>query len=165
MRLLSAILSMALCMISAPALAQAAYSSDRIVKSIETSDLVAIVNSLGDSVDEVQEENRLVLARTPDGLRYVVFGTACDLQEVSGCQGMMMQVRYDAPDEATIVGVNRANINEGAIMTWLAEDRSTLAFTRYVVLDHGVTMANLRENIVVLLAIAPSAMAYVKGEK
>lgn len=165
MKLFTVILSMALCAISAPALAQTAYDPDRVVKSIEARDLVAIVNSLGDSIDEVQEENRVVLGRTSEGLRYVIFGTACDLQEVSGCQGVMMQVRYDAPDEATIERVNRANINEGAILTWLAEDRSTLAFARYVILDHGVTMANLRENIVVLLAVAPSAMAYAKGEK
>lgn len=165
MRLFQTVLLAAFCAFATPAIAQEAYKPDKVIRSIEVEDLVAIVNSLGDSVEEAQDENRAVIAQTPEGLRYVVYGTACDAEDVPGCQGVMIQIRYDVPDEATSAGVNQANINEGAIMTWLAEDRSTLAFVRYVVLDHGVTMANLRENIVVLLAVAPSAMAYVKGEK
>lgn len=165
MKLFPAVLSAALCALSVPAAAQESYDPERIVKSIETNDIVAIVNSLGDSVEDSDAEGRFVVALTPEGVRYIAYGTACDSQGVPGCQGVMIQLRYDVPDEATQARVNQANINEGAIMTWMAEDRSTLAFIRYVVLDHGITMANLRENFVVLLAVAPSAMQYVKGEK
>lgn len=148
-----------------PAIAQEAYDPSRVISSVETKDLVTIVNSLGDKVEKSQDDERVVIATTPSGLRYVMYGTACDNGDVAGCQGVMIQVRYDVPDETNVARVNKANIGEGAIAVWIAEDRSALVFKRYVILDHGVTMANLRENVIVLRAIVPSAMAYAKGEK
>ena len=159
------VLSAALCAISAPVAAQDAYEPDRIVKVVETADLVTAVNSLGDNVIETDFDRRAVIAMTPEGLRYVVFGTACDIEDIQGCRGVMIEIRFDTSPEVTAAGVNRANMNEGAILTWLDEEEGTLAFSRYVIVDHGITMANLRENIGVLRVIIPSAMAYAKGEK
>jgi hypothetical protein len=148
-----------------PVAAQEVYDPSRIVKVVETADLVAAVNSLGDNVIEADIDRRAVIAMSPEGLRYVVFGTACDIEDIRGCRGVMIEIRFDSSPEVTAAGVNKANMNEGAILTWLDEEEWTLAFSRYVIVDHGITMANLRENIGVLRAIIPSAMAYAKGQE
>ena len=43
-------------------------------------------------------------------------------------------------------------------------EKKSLVFTRYHVLDHGVTMANIRENVNVLLAVTADAYPMAAGE-
>ena len=58
----------------------------------------------------------------------------------------------------------RANLSQAAVSTWRDTATGTIGITRYVVLDHGVTMANLRENVLVLLGLAPSVVNAMLAE-
>jgi hypothetical protein len=40
-----------------------------------------------------------------------------------------------------------------------------LTFSRYLILDDGVTMANISKNIEVLLSAAPTLLAIAKGDQ
>jgi hypothetical protein len=157
---------MAAAFLTAPALAETSYNPDRVIKSVENDDLVAIVKSLDHEVAQVSsDDSRMVAGRDENGLVYVLLGTACDAAGVSGCQGVNMQVRWDLPEGTTAANVARANLERAAISTWMLEDSGTLGFSRYVVLDYGVTMANLRENVKVLLDVMPYARKIATGEE
>ena len=144
------------------------YQPERLVKSVETADLEAIVLSLGHTVDKKglygEDGDRSLRAVDQNGVKYLLIGTACDVGEISGCQGIMMQVRYDLPEGVTYETVAKANYEQAALNTWVDfEGEGTLGFTRYVVLDYGATMANIRENVNVLLDVYPLAMDSATG--
>jgi len=151
-RLTAIALAAAILGLTAPASAQT-YAPSRIMKGAKMDDLRAIVASYEHEI--VQEDifdTPSLAARDENGTIYLLSGTACDDQAL-GCQGVNMQVRFDLA-EVDYALVNQLNMDEQAVNVWFDSDSSTLGVTRYVVLDHGITMENLRENVSVLLGIA-----------
>lgn len=149
------ITAVALACAGAPAQAQG-YSADRLVRAVTLQDLEAIVESLGHTVSKEGTFGENSLSATdPEGTSYVLIGTACDINGIPGCQGVMMQVRFDPEESVTDASLARANLAQAAVNTWRDPADGTIGVTRYVVLDHGITMANLRENVNVLLSLTP----------
>jgi len=150
---------------AAPVAAQN-YDAKRVVMSVNQADLEAIVGSLGHQVKETGKPGEIYLAaESDDGIIYLLFGTACDVNGVPGCQGVMMQARYDLPEGATYQTIAKANDELAAIGTTADFTEKSLTFTRYQVLDNGVTMANIRANVDVLLGLAGDAYAIAAGEE
>lgn len=144
---------------AAPAARAQGYSAERLVKSVDLDDLKAIVASLGHTVSEQGKFGEISLSATDaEDTNYVLIGTACDANGVPGCQGVMMQVRFDPDEGVDSESLARANLSQAAVNTWRDPANGTIGVTRYVVLDHGVTMANLRENVNVLLSLTPSVV-------
>lgn len=142
--------------------APAKVADTKLIKVVSEEDLKTLVLAEGHTIDEIHPfEAPSVRGKTADGLLFVVIGTACDIGTVKGCQGAMMQVRYDQDDTVTMDGVNKANIEEAAVGTWWDKEDKTVGFTRYVVLDDGVTWLNLRQNLRVMLDVQASALKYV----
>lgn len=142
--------------------AQAGAQNTRIVKSVTEKDLEALVVAEGHTIDAKHPfEAPSVRGKTADGLLYLLIGTACDAQGVPGCQGIMMQVRYDEDSTVTTAKINKSNLNEAALSAWWDEADDTVGFTRYVVLDDGVTWMNIRQNLRVLISIQDNAYAHV----
>jgi hypothetical protein len=159
-----AALAAATILLAAPAAAQD-FVAERLVKSVTQDDLLAVVGALGHQVLEQGSEGDVyVVAQDADQVNYFLFGTACDTNGVPGCQGIMMQVRYDLPPGTTFETLSKTNMDQAALNTWADFEEKTLGFTRYQVLDYGVTMANIRENVNVLLALVPDAYAMASGE-
>lgn len=130
-----------------------------MVYSVTEDDLRALVEVEGHTVDKIHPMDMpSVRGKTKDGLKFLLMGTACDKNGVKGCQGIMMQVRYDSDDAVTVAKINDANINQAAVSTWWDQDNKTVGFTRYVVLDDGVTWLNARRNLRVMLAITKVAL-------
>lgn len=151
---------------AAAPLAAQDYVAKQVMKAVDQDDLVAVVGSLGHQVKEQgTPDDIFVAAETEDGTTYLLFGTACNVNEVAGCQGVMMQIRYDLPETTTVQTLAAANLEQAALNTWADFEDKTLGFTRYVVLDHGVSMANIRENVNVLLVIAEEAYPIAVGEQ
>ena len=133
-----------------------------LVKSVTEADLRTLVLAEGYTIDAMHPfEKPSVRGKTKDGHVFVLIGTACGAKGVPGCQGIMMQVRYDADDKVTLDGMNDANMKEAALSSWWDKPDKTVGFTRYVVLDDGVTWMNVRQNLRVLLAIEPKAAKQV----
>lgn len=160
------LLSAAAILPAAPAAAQD-FVAEKVVKSVTQNDLLAVVGTLGHQVLEQGTESNdiYVVATSEDGVNYFLFGTACDVNDVPGCQGIMMQVRYDLPAGTTFETLAKTNLDQAALNTWADFKDKTLGFTRYQVLDNGVTMANIRENVNVLLALVASAYPVASGEE
>ena len=149
---------------AAPAMAQD-YAPDAVRKSVTSADLAAVVGALGHQVlEEGKDDGVLVLAENSDQLKYVLLGTACDLDGVPGCQGVLMQAQFELPPATTYETVALANLNYAALNVWVDFKQKSLGFTRYVVLDNGVTMANLKSNVEVLLSLVGDAYAVASGE-
>ena len=141
------------------------FVAERVKKSVDQSDLRAVVGALGHQVlEEGTPENIYVIAESGDGVRYFLFGTACNVNGIPGCQGILMQVRFDLPPTTTFETLAKANYDQAVLNSWANFEEKTLGFTRYQVLDEGVTMANIRENVNVLLAVTPEAYAVAAGE-
>jgi hypothetical protein len=142
--------------------AQPGPSATSIHSVIVEADLATLVRQEGHTIDKIHPfEAPSVRGKTSDGLLFVVIGTACDKNGVPGCQGIMMQVRYDSDDRVTTDRLNQSNMAEAALSAWWDRDDKTVGFTRYVVLDNGVTWMNIRQNLRVLLSIVPKAQEYV----
>jgi hypothetical protein len=155
----------ALSSLAVPGAAQT-YNPEQVKKSVTQDDLVAIVGSLGHRVvEQGSGAEILVLAEGEGGVNYFLIGTACDVNNVPGCQGIMMQTRFELPAGTTAETLAAANLDQAALNTWADFERKTLSFTRYQVLDHGATMANIRENVVVLLSLVPEAYPVAAGTK
>jgi hypothetical protein len=150
---------------AAPLAAQE-YDPARLVMAVGQTDLAEIAASLGHTVKEIGKPGQTYLAaETGEGIVYLMFGTACDVGGVPGCQGVMMQVRYDLPEGTTLETIARANDAQAAISITADFAGKSLVFTRYHVLDQGVTMANIRANVDVLLATSADAYPMAAGEE
>ncbi len=150
---------------AAPAAAQD-YVPDQIKASVTQDDLIVVVGALGHQVLEQGDTDAVfVVAQTAEDANYFLFGTACDANGVPGCQGIMMQMRFDLPAGTTLETLAKANDDTAAIKIWADFAQKTLGMTRYQVLDGGVTMANIRENVNVMLALAPAAYPIAAGEE
>jgi hypothetical protein len=166
MKFTQAAIAAAFAMTVAVPLSAQTYVAEKLVKSVNQDELIAIVGSLGHQVKGQGEaaDNIYVAAEDEEGTTYLLFGTACQINDVPGCQGVMMQVRYDLPATTTFETLASANFGQAAINIWADFEDKTLGFTRYHVLDHGVTMANIRENINVLLELVAESYPVAAGE-
>ena len=166
MRMASVVLAAALGLgaLAAPASAQR-YVPGEVKKSVVTEDLAMIVGALGHQVLEQGEaDNVLVLAENENQIKYVLLGTACDTNGVPGCQGLLIQAQFELPPATTYETVAQANLQFSALNVWVDFKEKSLGFTRYVVLDEGVTMANLRANVDVLMGLIGEAYPVAAGE-
>ncbi len=152
-------------MAAAPAASQD-FDPARVVMAVDQTDLAAIAASLGHRVKEVGRTGETyIAAETPEGIVYLMFGTACDVGTVRGCQGVMMQLRYDLPAATTFETLAKTNDAQAAISVTADFAAKSLVFTRYHVLDGGVTLGNIRENVNVLLAASGDAYPMAAGEE
>ncbi|MGH6785484.1 MAG: hypothetical protein ACREBO_01530 [Novosphingobium sp.] len=136
------------------ALAQPATArSDRdLVTSVDAAALKELMLSEGHIVtDETPFEMPSVEGKVPGGLTYNMIAADCPEGSRTGCESILMQVRYDEDASVTLEAVNTANYNEAAIGTWWDKEGKTLGFTRFVYLKGGVTWLNLRHNIRLLM--------------
>jgi hypothetical protein len=157
------LIAAALVALSAPASAQD-FQLESVVASVEQDDLLAVVRSLDHTlVEEGKDDQTFVVATSRDGVTYVLFGTACGANGDPGCQGILMQVRLAMPPGTTPGTLAKANAAQAAVTVWADFDAKLLLFSRYVVLDEGVTMANIRANVNVLLAALPTAYPIAVG--
>lgn len=131
-------------------------NDDRVMRSVSLEDLKAMVAAEGHTIKEIGENGDVsVRAQASDGLIFHLIGTACETQYSDDCLGFMIQVRYDADEDVTTEGINSANLSYAAVSTWWDRDSNTVGITRYVILDGGQRMENLKINLQNALALGP----------
>lgn len=160
-------------MLAGPALAQGDLTADtslarndRMVRSVFLADLKAVVADSGHTIDSVggSGENS-VTGVTEDGLIYHMNGTVCENEIRPGCLGININVRYDGDQMVTYEKLNAANVAwtpvSVAVEGTVGEVGSTLIITRYVILDGGMRVENIKENLTNALSIARDVADYV----
>ncbi len=147
-----------------------AFADDnRLVKSIKLQDLQTILVEEGHTIMSTGDEGAVSIRATDTngtGLIFNMIGTACEVEGVDGCVGINMQVRYDADGNETLERINDANLMWAATSTWYSAGgvdgvSPTVGISRYVILDGGMTVRNIKDNLLNLLAIAPQVGDYV----
>ncbi len=156
--------------IAAPALAQGTFTADaslaqddRQVRSVFLEDLKAVVVASGHTITAA--EGNSVSATNANGLIYSLDGTVCENDIRPGCLGININVEYEGDDMVTYEKMNAANLNWTPVSVALEGDigteDSTLIITRYVILDGGMTMLNVRENLANALSISVAVADYI----
>lgn len=149
--------------LSGPLLAQD-YKATRLVKTIDGEALAAIAEGLGHTVETKRTEGtQRVVAVTADSLKYVMSGTACN-EDTTACKGILMQVVYSDASAVTDADIIRANNERVAVTAWVDRDDDQYGFSRYLILDEGMTMGNIRRSIEVLLAVQEYSAKVARGE-
>ena len=129
---------------------------DRMMRSVSLEDLKALAASEGHVIDSVGLYGDVsVRAKTDDDLIYHLIGTACETEYSDDCLGFMVQVRYDDDEDVTVEKINDANLAYAAVSTWWDKEGDTVGVTRYVILDGGQRMENLKINLENALALGP----------
>jgi hypothetical protein len=131
-------------------------SAQATVQSVTLQDLERFATDAGHEVVAFGEttENSL-RAETPNGVTYYMEGTACD---DGACRGIIMSSRFQATDAVTLDKVNRANLERAAVSVWRLEE--SVGVSRYVILDGGMSEANIKINLDNFLAIVPGVVEY-----
>lgn len=131
-------------------------SAQATVQSVTLQDLERFATDAGHEVVAFGEttENSL-RAETPNGVTYYMEGTACD---DGACRGIIMSSRFQATDAVTLDKVNQANLERAAVSVWRLED--SVGVSRYVILDGGMSEANIKINLDNFLAIVPGVVEY-----
>ena len=149
----------------APAAHAQAYVAERVEQAISVPEMRATVEALGHSIEAEDAKNQSLRGVTADGTRYVISGTACDVEGVPGCRGIVIQALYEGEGRVTADKLTAANLAQVAVSTRFDPSTDVVSVTRYLVTDGGVTMANVAANIEVLLALAPEVLAIVLAEQ
>ena len=119
-----------------------------LMTSVTVDDLEYIVETQGHELEELIADNVAVMALGLNGVRFFMQGTACNAER--SCQGLHIWMTFDGA-----MSYERANeINyEYAAISAIVKDRSGYQISRYMILDHGTTMANIKSNLLNTLAI------------
>ena len=134
----------------------ASAQSSNLVTSVTEDDLTRIAEDAGHEVIGYGEAGDVfVRAQTEDGTVYYMTGTACSPE--GACQGINMSARFEANDLVTFEKINDINIRRAAVSVWLM-DGTTLGISRYVILDDGMTEANIHTNLDNFIAIVPGVI-------
>lgn len=149
------------CLALALAPAAVASSPASLHQAASLADLEATVASLGHEIEARDPANHSLRAADAQGTRYVLTGTACDIEGVPGCRGIAMQVLFSSDETVSYEKLAEANLNQVAVSTRYDPETRVISVTRYMVLDGGVTMDNVAENVRVLLALAPEVLGIV----
>jgi len=152
-------------MLAGPALAD----DTRVVKAVSLQDLQTILAEEGYTINSTGDDGEVSVRATDTadtGLIFNILGMACDTEYSDNCLGINMQVRYDADGQETLDRINDVNLTWAAISAWYSAGGTdgstpTVGITRYVILDGGMTIQNIKDNLLNLLAIAPQAADYI----
>jgi hypothetical protein len=152
---------------SPPAAPAAPAGDSRLIRGATLADLQKIVVEEGYTILSTGDEGEVsVRAKTDEGLVFNLIGTICDSEYSDDCLGINMQVRYDADGRETLERINNANLMWGATSAWYSAggidgNTPTVGISRYIILDRGATMGNIKDNLLNLLAIAPQVANYI----
>lgn len=132
----------------------------RLVRAITLDDLAALAVVEGDQIIErrVTEDGTPVVAAQDDatGLNYGLFGTACNESEDGlRCSGINMMANWSRTEaNGAPETLLELNTNTAAVSIVASED--SIGVSRYVILDGGQTMENLKWNLRVFLNVSNS---------
>ena len=138
-----------------PAAAQDGYDDTRVLSRVSSQDLRAIVADMGFTVSgSVPRGNGFSLSiNTPESKpNFFIMGEKC-LEQYAGCASVKLTTGTVPKAGLTLADVN--DLNNAYVpkvsLEANANGTQTLRTQTYIVVDEGMTMANLKVNIVVFL--------------
>lgn len=130
----------------------------RLVRTVTLADLAALAVAEGDQIIEQRttEDGTPVVAAQDDatGLNYGLFGTACNDGEAGrSCSGINMMANWSRTEENG-APEKLLELNTNAAAVSIVASGESIGVSRYVILDGGQTMENLKWNLRVFLNVS-----------
>ena len=125
-----------------------------LMTSISFDDLEYIVETEDYDVGQVFPDDIAVMAMSPSGIPFFMQGTACSVDQ--DCQGLHIWMSFTG--EMSVADANQLNYDYAAVSV-MAFDNGSYQISRYLILDHGTTMANIKANLLNALAIGEQIWA------
>ena len=125
-----------------------------LMTSVSLDDLEYVVETQGHTLEESFPQSAAVMAIATNGERFFMQGTACSADLT--CQGLHIWMTING--EMTFERANELNYEYAAVSV-LAKEDDTFQISRYLILDHGTTMANIKANLLNALAIGEQVKA------
>ena len=116
--------------------------------SISFDDLEYIIETEDYDLGQAFPDDVAVMAMSPSGVPFFMQGTACSADQM--CQGLHIWMSFTG--EMSESEANQLNYNYAAVSV-MAFDNGSYQISRYLILDHGTTMANIKANLLNALAI------------
>lgn len=136
------------------AAAQDTSRDAELITSINKADMRYVIESAGYTVTGDLDSGIGVTGEDTAGLKFALSGKACRDDET--CLGLDMILHID--DIGTDAYANKVNMKWAAIKA-VALESQHLRLSRYLILDHGQTLQNLRLNLITLQEISAGVIA------
>tara|TARA_R110001599_G_scaffold66509_13_gene188039 strand:+ start:3725 stop:4261 length:537 start_codon:yes stop_codon:yes gene_type:complete len=149
--------------VGASAHAQGIRSPDMVIGSVATGDLHMLVDEMGATLTLTGVNDRqapYVFAISQDGMSFGIY-TACGNPDGTDCRGIEFLAVFDS--ERSIGDISAIDQSYAAVSVYKSDDK-TVHVSRYVILDHGVTWANLIENAGVFATLCGKVSAEINGQ-
>ncbi|MCA8898208.1 MAG: hypothetical protein KDA39_05745 [Hyphomonas sp.] len=125
---------------------------DMLIASVRLDDLRLLVDEMdGTFLAAGQNDSGapFVFARLPDGLTLGIY-TVCTDASATDCRGVEFMAAFGSDmSEEDVTAIDRTF----SAVSVYKSDPETVNVSRYVILDHGITWANLKENAAVFEAL------------
>lgn len=133
-----------------------------VISSVQLDDLRLLVDELGGTFLAAGQNDAgapFLFARLPDGLTLGMY-TVCTDATATDCRGVEFMAAFGSglPDR-DVATIDRAFT---AVSVYKPDDE-TVNVSRYVILDHGITWANLKENARVFEALCGRVAERLSG--
>lgn len=122
-----------------------------LVMAIDKAGMRYVIESAGYTVTGDLSSGIGLTGEDTNGIKFGLEGTAC--REDDTCLGLHMYLQFN--DVGTEAYANKVNRSYAAIKA-TAFDENRLRLSRYLILDHGQTLENVRASLTVMQAIALS---------
>lgn len=156
-------LAMCLAMpLAAIAQSPGARSPDMMIGSVSVGDLHMILDGMGATLTLTGESDLkapYVFAISKDGMSFGIF-TACANPDGTDCRGVEFLAVFDS--ERSAADISAIDQSYAAVSVFKT-DQNTVHVSRYVILDRGVSWANLLENAEVFEVLSAKISTEVNG--
>ena len=119
-----------------------------LMTSVSFSDLEYIVETEDYGVGQSFADDVAIMAVSPSGTPFFMQGTACSTNGT--CQGLHIWMSFAG--DLSEAQANKLNYDYAAVSV-IALNNGSYQISRYLILDHGTTMANIKANLLNVLAI------------
>ena len=119
-----------------------------LMTSVSFGDLEYIVETDNYELGQAIPDDIAVMAISPSGIPFFMQGTACSGDGT--CQGLHIWMSFAG--EMSAEEANRFNYDYAAVSV-IVLNSTSYQVSRYLILDHGTTMANIKANLLNFLAI------------
>lgn len=119
-----------------------------LMTSVSFSDLEYIVETENYGAGQTFEDDVAIMAVSPSGTPFFMQGTACS--DDGSCQGLHIWMSFVG--DLSEARANKLNYDYAAVSV-IALNNGSYQISRYLILDHGTTMANIKANLLNVLAI------------
>lgn len=128
----------------------AAYMSDWAPEEMK-----AILKEAGAKITEegkTDDGEPYISAESSEGLKFTVYGAACDVGPTKRCRGAEFSTSYTLDSDAEVAAKVKS-LKYAAVAASDGGDK-TLNVDRYLIFDHGISRENVLTNLTVFLSIA-----------